>query len=68
MSQGNVRKKKSKSSEPQLTPEESARLSAFDAVMKLRDDRWTSMSAKERAEELAAWEKVQATVNGGRAK
>jgi hypothetical protein len=65
--QSALRDKKPKLRAPLLTPEETARLSAFDAVIERRDDWWTSMSAKERAEELAAWEKIKSTVNGDRA-
>jgi hypothetical protein len=51
----------------QLTREERARLAAFDAVVKMRDEEWASMTPNERADELESWEKVKETVNRDRA-
>jgi hypothetical protein len=50
-----------------LSPEQNARLAAFDAVVKMRDAQWASMTSAERAEELKAWEAVKKFINSDRA-
>ncbi len=52
---------------PDLTPEEAARLAAFDAVVKMRDEQWRAMMPQEKTEELQAWEQVKKSVNENRA-
>jgi hypothetical protein len=49
-----------------LSPQQAARLAAFDAVVKLRDEQWAAMTPKERAEEMLAWAEVKKTINGDR--
>lgn len=60
-------RKKALSQQAQLTPEQEARLAAFDAIVKRRDEEWAAMTPEERAEEDAAWVRVKATINGDRA-
>ena len=50
---------------PALSPKEKARLAAFDAVVKMRDEQWAAMTPKERAEEIQAWEQVMKSINRG---
>ena len=59
--------RKLKPKKVQLSAEQQARLAAFDAIIKLRDEQWASMSSKEKAEEIAGWAKVKATINADRA-
>ena len=59
--------RKPKPKKVQLSAEQQARLAAFDAIIKLRDEQWASMSPKEKAEEIAGWAKVKATINADRA-
>jgi hypothetical protein len=62
-----IKTTKHKAAKVQLTPEQQARLAAFDAVVKMRDEQWAAMTPEEQAEEIAGWERVKATINADRA-
>lgn len=55
------------STNSRLTPEEQARLDAFDAFIKRGEEQWAAMTPDERREELEGWERVKARINADRA-
>ena len=58
---------KSKAKKVRLTPEQNARLAAFDEYIEFQKNQWARMSAKEQREATKKWELVKKTINDDRA-